>query len=161
MDCRNITIKLCFVHAREGGRIQSRCRPLSTGSLWLIISTNQPKHHSDRLPIYFCKSLACYTEVVFPDHYFKSNLYRKHIPSLITIVNIIAQNLFRHSTHTWCNTNLWSYKLSMKEFYMDGSKTLLHHEAQLYTSLPMDLWTAWKSLNIEGDITIHAMCPKC
>ena len=89
------------------------------------------------------------------------HLHGKHIPSLIAIVNVVVQNLFGHSTRTWCNTNLRSYKLSMNEFYMEGSKTMLCHEAQLYTSLPMDLRTARKNLNIEGDITIHATCPKC
>ena len=49
----------------------------------------------------------------------------------------------------------------MQELYTEGGRAMLHSEAQLHTSFPTDLWTVQNSLNLDGDITIHATCPKC
>jgi hypothetical protein len=40
--------------------------------------------------------------------YFATNLRGKHTPSLVAILNVVAQNLFGHATRTWCNANLQS-----------------------------------------------------
>ena len=99
--------------------------------------------------------------MTFSDHYFKTNICGKHVPSLIAVVNVVAQNLFGHTTRAWCNSNLRSYKLFMQELYTEGGRAMLHSEAQLHASFPTDLRTAQNSLNLDGDITIHATCPKC
>ena len=44
--------------------------------------------------------------MTFSDHFFKTNICSKHIPSLIAVVNVVAQNLFGHMTRAWCNYNL-------------------------------------------------------
>lgn len=45
---RRSNSSLCFLHAREGSGIQSRCRPLYADPPWPIITGTQPEHYTDR-----------------------------------------------------------------------------------------------------------------
>ena len=85
----------------------------------------------------------------------------KHTPSLIAILNVVAQNLFGHATRAWCSTNLRSYKLFWEEMSTEGGKTPSTRDTKLRSSFPVDLRTARSYLTIEPDTVTYATCTKC
>lgn len=95
------------------------------------------------------------------DPYFITDLHGKHTPSLVAILNVVAQNLFGHATRTWCNANLQSHKLFWEELMTEGGRTPSVRDTKLHTNFPTDLRTARKSLNIEPDTIKYAACPTC
>jgi hypothetical protein len=105
--------------------------------------------------------LKCYILNMLLDRFLSTNLHRKHTPSLVAILNVVAQNLFGHATRTWCNANLQSQKLFMEEMFAEGGCTMSAREVKLHTSFPTDLRTARKSLQLEADTVTYAKCPKC
>ena len=95
------------------------------------------------------------------DPYFSTNLRGKHSPSLVAILNVVAQNLFGHATRTWCNANLQSHKLFWGELMAEEGRTPSAREKKLHANFPTDLRTARQSLNIEPDTIKYAACPTC
>jgi predicted Fe-S protein YdhL (DUF1289 family) len=93
--------------------------------------------------------------------YFASNVRLKHTPSLVAVLNVVAQNLFEHATHTWCNANLRSHKLFWEEMMAEGGRTPSACSAKLCNNLPADIRTARHSLQIEPDTIKYATCPVC
>ena len=85
----------------------------------------------------------------------------KHIPSLVAILNVVAQNLFGHASRAWCNTNLRSFKLFWEEMSTEGGRTPPLRDDKLRSSFPMDLRTSRSYLKIEPDTITYAVCPKC
>ena len=85
----------------------------------------------------------------------------KHTPSLIAILNVVAQNLFGHATRAWCSTNLRSYKLFWEEMSTEGGKTPSTRDTKLHSSFPVDLRTARSYLTIEPDTVTYTTCTKC
>jgi hypothetical protein len=85
----------------------------------------------------------------------------KHTPSLVAVLNTVAQNLLGHATRTWCNVNLRSQKLFWKEMMTEGGCTPSVHNTKLCDNFPIDLRTARHSLQIEPDTMKYAACPKC
>ena len=95
------------------------------------------------------------------DPYFAIDLHGKHSPSLVAILNIVAQNLFGHATRTWCNANLRSYKLFWEELMTEGGRTPSARDIKLHRNFPEDLRTARRSLHIKPDTIKYAVCPTC
>jgi len=95
------------------------------------------------------------------DSYFAPNLCRKHTPSLVAVLNIVAQNLFGHTTCSWCNVNLRSHKLFWEEMMTDGGLIPSNRDMKLHANFPTDLRTARQSLQIEPDTTQYAACSAC
>ena len=95
------------------------------------------------------------------DSYFATNLRGKHTPSLSAILNVVAQNLFGHSTRTWCNANLRSYKLFWEEMMTEGGRTPSARDTKLHHNFPTDLRTARQSIQIEPDVVKYAACSAC
>jgi hypothetical protein len=99
--------------------------------------------------------------MVSSDSYFATNLRDKHTPSLVAILNILAQNLFGHATRTWCNANLRSHKLFWEEIMTEGGRIPSVHDTKLHHNFPTDLRSARQSLQIEPDIVKYAACSTC
>jgi len=99
---------------------------------------------------------------VFLDSYFATNLRGKHTPSLVAILNVVAQNLFGHVTRTWCNANLRSHKLFWEEMMTGGGGcTPSARDTKLGANFPTDLRAARQSLQIEPDTVKYAACSAC
>lgn len=84
-----------------------------------------------------------------------------HKPSLVAILNVVAQNLFGHASRAWCNTNLRSFKLFWEEMSTEGGRAPSLRDDKLRNSFPTDLRTARSYLKIEPDTVTHAVCTKC
>lgn len=84
-----------------------------------------------------------------------------HRPSLVAVLNVVAQNLFGHAPRNWCNTNLRSFKLFWEEMSTEEGKTPSPRDDKLQESFPTDLRTARSYLKIEPDTITYAVCTKC
>jgi hypothetical protein len=111
--------------------------------------------------IHFIHSSVSDSDGFHLDRYFATNLHGKHTPSLVAILNVVAQNLFGHATRMWCNANLRSHKLFWEEMMIEGGRTPSVRETKLHANFPTDLRTARDSLQIEPDTIKYAACPAC
>ena len=84
-----------------------------------------------------------------------------HKPSLVAVLNVVAQNLFGHASRAWCNANLRSFKLFWEEMSTEGGRTPALRDNKLRDSFPTDLRTARSYLKIEPDTIMYAVCMKC
>lgn len=94
------------------------------------------------------------------ERYF-NDLRRKHVPTLVAVLNVTAQNLFGHASRQWCNVNLKSHKLFMEELHHAGDRSPNPYESHMHSIFPEDIRTARGFLGIEGDTTTYATCPRC
>ena len=81
-----------------------------------------------------------------------------HKPSLVAVLNVVAQNLFGHASCAWYNANLCSFKLFWEEMNTEGGRTPALCDNKLF---PTDLHTAHSYLKIEPDTITYIVCTKC
>ncbi|KIJ25172.1 hypothetical protein M422DRAFT_193791, partial [Sphaerobolus stellatus SS14] len=95
-------------------------------------------------------------------HHYTHPLEHAHPILVISMLGALLLNILGGLHRHYSNFVLRVYQMLLRlTFGSFPTKSGTELQAMLLQCHPIDIWTAAKMFNLEGDITIYAACPQC